>query len=317
MIRFGTRRSGTEHIDGSSADDILSGFFPGEESTDTSVDHIHGYAGYDNLFGGLGNDWLYGGADDDNLTGGPGADQLDGGSGDHDCALYTASPAGVHIDLTLGHGDGGDADGDVLSGIEDVIGSEFRDRLIGNDVANALEGRGGRDVLYGRGGRDFLYGDEGEDWLDGGVGADTLDGGPGIDRASYELSTAGVNVNLATGHGHRGDAEGDLLFGIEELYGSRYNDGLIGNADNNSIWGGQGIDTINGGDGSDHLYGGVGDDRLDGGGNSRSIYPFETNSKARAEATLSSGAASPTPGSRPWTWTTSSIFPPLAEIGST
>src|SRR5262245_23675676 len=59
-----------------------------------------------------------------------------------------------------------------------------------------------------------------------------VDGG-----TSYELSSAGVNVNLATGHGYRGDAEGDLLFD---------NDGLIGNAGNNSIWGGQGIDTNSG-----------------------------------------------------------------------
>jgi serralysin len=120
----------------------------------------------------------------------------------------------------------------------------------------------------------LLYGDDGDDWLDGGVGADTLYGGLGTDRASYELSTAGVIVNLAMGHGHRGDAEGVLLFDIEELYGSPYSDGLVGNAANNSIWGGQGIYTINGGDGSDHLYGGVGDDRLDGGGNSVSLYPF-------------------------------------------
>jgi Ca2+-binding RTX toxin-like protein len=280
MIKFGTRRSGTEHIDGSSADDILSGYFPGEESTDTSVDHIHGYAGYDNLFGGLGDDWLYGGADDDNLTGGPGADHLYGGyadhdSGDHDCALYNSSPAGVTINLMSGSGHGGDAEGDVLSGIEDVIGSDFGDHIFGNDVANALEGRDGQDVLYGAGGRDLLYGDGGDDRLEGGAGADTLYGGPGTDRATYEVSTAGVTVSLASGHGYGGEAEGDLLFEIEDLYGSERNDALIGNAGNNSIWGGNGNDNIKGGDGSDHLYGGVGDDRLDGGGNSSvSLYPF-------------------------------------------
>jgi Ca2+-binding RTX toxin-like protein len=274
MIRFGTRRTGTEDIDGSNGDDILSGYFPGTESTDTSADHIYGYGGYDNLFGGLGDDWLYGGADDDNLTGGPGADHLNGGSGDHDCALYNGSPAGVTVDLTRGSGHGGDAAGDVLSGIEDVIGSDFGDRIGGNEVANILEGRDGRDVLYGMGGRDLLYGDDGDDRLEGGAGADTLYGGPGIDRATYEFSTAGVSVNLATGHGHRGDAEGDLLFEIEDLYGSAYNDGLIGNDGNNSIWGGNGIDNLKGGDGSDYLYGGVGSDRLDGGGNSVPLSPF-------------------------------------------
>jgi Ca2+-binding RTX toxin-like protein len=274
MIRFGTRRSGTEHIDGTNGDDILSGYFPGEELTDTSVDHIHGYDGYDNLFGGSGDDYLYGGAQDDNLIGGPGADHLYGGSGDHDCALYNSSPAGVTINLMGGVGHGGDAGGDVLSGIEDVIGSDFNDSIVGSNVANVLEGRDGRDVLYGVGGRDLLYGDGGDDFLDGGAGADTLYGGPGIDRASYELSTAGVTVNLATGHGHGGDAEGDLLFAIEDLYGSPYNDGLVGNSGNNSIWGGNGIDNINGGDGCDHLYGGFGDDRLNGGANNVPLYPF-------------------------------------------
>jgi Ca2+-binding RTX toxin-like protein len=280
MIRFGTRRSGTDHIDGTGEDDILSGYWPGEETTDTSVDHIYGYAGYDNLFGGLGNDWLYGGGDDDILIGGPGADHLYGGSGDHDsgdhdCASYTWSPTGVDVDLTTGSGYRGDAEGDVLSGIEDVIGSDFRDFIYGNNVANALEGRGGRDDLCGMGGRDLLYGGDGDDWLDGGAGADTLYGDRGTDRATYEFSTAGVIVNLATGHGYRGDAEGDLLFDIENLYGSRYNDGLVGNDGSNSIWGGDGIDTINGGDGSDYLYGGVGDDRLDGGGNNGvSLFRF-------------------------------------------
>ena len=109
MISFGTRRSGTEYIHGTGDDNVLSGYWPGEESTDTSADHIYGYGGYDNLFGGRGDDYLYGGSDDDNLTGGAGADYLDGGTGNNNCAWYTASPAGVAIDLIWHSGHGGNA----------------------------------------------------------------------------------------------------------------------------------------------------------------------------------------------------------------
>ena len=38
--------------------------------------------------------------------------------------------------------------------------------------------------------------------------------------ASYEHSASAVNVSLATGTGHGGDAEGDTLINIENLTGS-------------------------------------------------------------------------------------------------
>jgi Ca2+-binding RTX toxin-like protein len=270
MIIFGTHRSGTERINGTNGDDILSGYFPGEESTDTSVDHIYGYAGYDNLFGGLRGDWLYGGEDDDNLTGGPGADHLYGGdrhhdSGAHDRAWYNSSPAGVTVNLHTGSGHGGDAQGDVLSGIENVVGSNFDDIIIGSSVANVLEGGGGIDALYGRGGRDLLYGDAGDDYLDGGAGADHLDGGRGLDTADYRNSPDHVLVDLDSGTGQYGDAEGDTLLSIENVTGSNHADIIYGNDGGNVLEGLAGRDLLFGLGGNDSLFGGPGDDLLSGG----------------------------------------------------
>ncbi len=62
-----------------------------------------------------------------------------------------------------GIGSGGDAEGDTLSGIENLIGSAFNDLLGGDAGANVI------------------IGGEGDDQLAGFGGADTLDGGAGVD----------------------------------------------------------------------------------------------------------------------------------------
>ena len=62
-----------------------------------------------------------------------GADALDGGTGT-DAADYSGSAAGVTVDLATGTGTGGDAEGDTLSGIENLLGSGLADMLTGNDT---------------------------------------------------------------------------------------------------------------------------------------------------------------------------------------
>jgi len=114
-------------------------------------------------------------------------------------------------------------------------------------VASADQG----DVLRGMDGNDMLFGGSGNDTLDGGPGADVLIGGAGIDTADYSSSTAAVNVNLQTGHGTGGDAQGDILGGIENVIGSAFNDTLAGSSGNNTLVGGGGNDTIDGMAGSD------------------------------------------------------------------
>jgi Ca2+-binding RTX toxin-like protein len=53
-----------------------------------------------------------------------------------------------------------------------------------------------------------------------------------------------VNVSLATGAAHGGDAEGDTFINIENLTGSAFSDVLKGDGGNNVLNGGAGVDTV-------------------------------------------------------------------------
>jgi Ca2+-binding RTX toxin-like protein len=129
-----------------------------------------------------------------------------------------------------------------------------------------IDGTGDADTLYGTSSADTINGLGGNDVLKGFGGADRLDGGAGIDTAHYSDSTVGVSVNLATGRGFGGSAEGDTLFNIENLFGSAHNDTLTGNGADNRLTGLTGNDILKGAGGSDGLYGDEGDDTLKGGG---------------------------------------------------
>ena len=116
--------------------------------------------------------------------------------------------------------------------------------------------------------------------------AEIIDGAGGIDEVNYARSNSGVTIDLETGKGIGGYAQGDILTNIEKLTGSSYNDHFKGNAAYNYFYGGNGNDlleagsgggffygengndTIYGGEGQDRLYGQTGNDLLDGkGGN--------------------------------------------------
>jgi Ca2+-binding RTX toxin-like protein len=228
---------------------------------------LHGGAGGDVLVGSAGR----GGADgDDVLYGGAGADLLYGDIG-IDIASYYLSSIGVSVDLATGVGHGGDAEGDTLFLIENLSGSQGDDHLTGDALANTLQGWKGNDEIFGAGGNDTveggdgndnLSGDIGADVLRGGAGADQLNGGEGSDTVSYYLSSIGVTVDLATGTGHGGDAEGDTLTGFEVLSGSQGDDHLTGDALANTLQGWNGSDVLTGGAGKDVLFGGAGADRF-------------------------------------------------------
>ena len=181
------------------------------------------------LTGDAGNNTLTGTDCDDVLDGRGGADTLDGRAGE-DWAYYKDSTAGVTIDLGgtkdgEGYvtGSGGDAEGDKLKDIENLWGSAHNDTLTGDANNNRLVG---------------------------GAGKDTLDGGAGEDWAYYKDSTAGVTINLGgTEDGQGGDAEGDKLKNIENLWGSAHDDSLTGDGKNNRLVGGPGEDTLDGGAG--------------------------------------------------------------------
>jgi len=215
----------------------------------------------ENLIGGTGNDTLVGdggvnvltGNDgDDTLTGGAGADVLDGGVGVNTASYYTASAA-VSVNLSSASittntgvvvasnsGKGNDAEGDTLTSIRNLTGSDFNDYLVASDLGSRLDGGKGNDILVA------------------GAGADTLVGGTGVDTANYSLSTAGVAIDLFNGTAIGGYADGDTLSGIRNLTGSNNNDTLVGDGQVNTISGGAGNDIIEGRGGADTLDGGAG-----------------------------------------------------------
>ncbi len=223
-----------------------------EGDTLRNIETLVGSAFDDQLIGSSLDDTLVGGAGNDTLFGGGGADHLDGGDGVLDITSYSDSTAAVTIDLSLGTGHGGTAEGDTLSGIELVLGSAFDDTLIGDGAANFLCGLGGDDRLAGGAGADFLFG------YNVTAGGDT-----GVDTADYSTSAAGVTVDLVSGAGHGGDAEGDRLTQIENLTGSALADRLTAGAGTNVLTGGAADDALHGGAGADVLDGGDGIDQAD------------------------------------------------------
>ena len=283
-------REGNDRIWGSGGDDILEG--------GAGADRLDGDAGLDwaayrdsdaavtinlaedivqgghaegdvlteieNIIGSAHDDVLVGNDDANRLEGGAGADRLDGRAGS-DWASYRGSNEGVSVDLAEGTAEGGHAQGDVITNIENLTGSGFADVLRGDGNANRLAGEGGDDRLWGAGGDDVLAGGDGDDWLLGSTGADQLDGGAGFDVLSYELSDAGVTVNLGDGVLTGGYAQGDVIAGIEHVMGSDYRDVLTGDSGPDELYGIEGDDELRGNGGDDVLEGGAGADRLDGG----------------------------------------------------
>ncbi len=155
--------------------------------------------------------------------------------------------------------------------IENAKSGSGDDKLTGNAADNKLEGNGGNDQLFGQAGNDKLFGGDGTDLLVGGQGADEIDGGADSDTVSYANSTA-VIVNLASGHGLGGMAQGDTLVDVENVIGSKFGDILTGNDSDNTLIGGKGDDLLIGGKGDDILNGGDGDDAFDGGAGADQFY---------------------------------------------
>ncbi|KAB2927326.1 MAG: hypothetical protein F9K24_22725, partial [Leptonema illini] len=244
---------GKDILDGDIGDDTLEGddgndtLYGGDGcdvlSGDAGSDRLHGGTGDDSLSGGTGDDILAGGDGDDAFYGDEGADTVDGGPG-RDRIDYCGSSAGILINLQTGVCTGGDAEGDVLINMEDVLGTPYSDVLIGNEGDNLLRGLGGRefngesDTIRGEGGADEIHG----------VGL--LDGGAG----------------------------NDLVYGSGFLFGGVGNDQLIARSQwsyrtRNELDGGAGDDVLTGHNGHDLLRGGEGDDLISGG--SSAEYGYE------------------------------------------
>ena len=193
-----------------------------------------------------------------------------------DTADYSTAKAAVFADLNLGTATTTNAQGnteeDTLIGIEQIDGSNYDDRLIGNAQGNTLVGNNGNDTLVGN------------------AGADVLDGGEGIDLAEFFTANAAIvadlNLGTATTTNAQGSTEKDTLISIEQIFGSNFDDTLIGDAQSNVLVGGLGNDSLMGGEGYDQLDGGAGADTINGGeGIDRASYS-RTNAAVTADLNL-------------------------------
>lgn len=252
-------------IEGTAGDDVLRGtsgddvFWAG-----AGDDRLLGLGGHDTMCGGSGDDVIRGGSGRDWMYPGAGRDRVLGGPNRINVVDYFRSPRGVDVDLAAGEARGWGRD--TVEDVHQVMGSLFADRLVGDSGGNALVGFGGDDVLDGG---------EGGDSLEGYAGDDVLRGGPGNDWAGFMDSPAPVHADLRTG---TATGEGDdVLLSIEGLFGSYYDDVLLGDGgDNDFIGGVGGNDRIVGRGGDDIVYRYYGENVVSGGrGNDTVYYEFQ------------------------------------------
>jgi Ca2+-binding RTX toxin-like protein len=224
------------------------------------------YESVENLIGSSFNDTFVASAAANTFTGGGGVDRVN----------YVHSTSGVTVNLSNGQGSGGFAAGDKYIGIVNATGSNHNDTFVGNNQGNNFQGGDGVDTVsyvnsasgvtvnlkdqWGSGGDassdsyssiENAKGSAHNDTFISGAGANDFDGLGGVNTLSYANSTAGVNVNLATGLASGGHATGDTFVNIQNLTGSAHNDVLTGDGNNNVLMGGTGADQFFGGGGTD------------------------------------------------------------------
>jgi Ca2+-binding RTX toxin-like protein len=200
-----------------------------------SIEHASGTTFDDVLIGNSGDNWLWGENGNDTMTGGAGNDLIeagpgnvtaDGGTGDDTFSLWGngAAIAGVNVSLLLQGGAQATGIGsDLLTGFENLSGSNGNDTLTGDGAANILAGDQGADTLNGGAGDDILYGD-------GRIIADTHGvGTSGPITIFGDVDAAGLSD----------PAPGD---GNDVLSGGKGNDILVGGGGDDVLTGDQGND---------------------------------------------------------------------------
>ena len=237
----GDRIDANDNLAGNNDDSVEAGAGDDTILAGVGSDTVNAGDGNDILDGGAGNDILNGGAGDDTIAGGTGADTMDGGTGSNTLD-YSASVGSFTVNLETDTAFGSDADGDVISNFQNVIGSDFGDTITLSSTGGTILAGGGNDGLSGGTGDDTIFGQDGSDTISGGAGNDVLDGD--------DVGATG-GADLISG--------GD---GNDEIIGDTGNDTLQGDAGSDTIFGGADDDLISGGTENDQLFGQDGDDTI-------------------------------------------------------
>ncbi|SUT94307.1 RTX-I toxin determinant A [Actinobacillus lignieresii] len=149
-------------------------------------------------------------------------------------------------DYELGHLNHNFIAKDELHSVEEIIGSNRKDKFFGSNFTDIFHGGNGDDEIEGKGGHDILYGDDGNDTITGGDSNDHIYGGNGNDKLYGNRGN-----NFLSG----GDGDDEL-----QAIDVDTNNVLLGGKGNDKLYSGTGNDYLEGGEGNDYLEGSAGSD---------------------------------------------------------
>lgn len=183
--------------------------------------------------------------------------------------------AQFEYEISDGRGGLGTAVVDVNVAYKKIIGTDEMDRITGTDTAEIIRTFAGDDDVTVGGGRDFIYLGSGDDTVDSSEDVVQYVGGQGVDGISYLYSTAGIHADLQLQEVSGGWAEGDTIWGFEDITGSFDHDDVLLGSDrgnfldarggNDIVHDRGGNDHVRLGDGADYLKAGTGKNIYDGG----------------------------------------------------
>lgn len=271
--------SGKDDIIATSADNVIYGKEESDEIFGMEGDDtIYGELGEDVLSGGLGNDYLNGGTSDGdvdrllyyNAPSGVNVNLADGtttGGDGNDTFVEIEGVIGSKFADTL-TGDGNDNIFWITEGDDTIDGAAGTDMIsyeiasgsvtvnlgdgtatgaMGNDIFSGIE-----NVEGSKNYTDYITGSSGDNVFYDDASTDSYQGGAGTDTISFEGLDSGVAANLTNSFAG-GGAGGDIIGGMENIIGSRYDDTITGDSGNNKFWGLEGNDTIDGAGGIDAI----------------------------------------------------------------
>jgi Ca2+-binding RTX toxin-like protein len=243
------------------------------------------------LYGGDGNDQLSAQGSNPVFSGGAGNDFIQGSNNfvydgpgisgsilDGDLISYTENQGAIYTDIaanftleTALQSGTINATTAVLSQdrvflIDNVVGSEFGDRIYGTDANNYISGGAGSDIIYALDGQDTIS-------YSSNAGAVYVDLAANI-ALETGLTTGTVSAANAV-------ISTDYIYSLEYVIGSAFGDRIYGTTGYNRIEGGagndiiyalEGNDLISGGDGDDAIIGGAGADNMTGGAGADRFY---------------------------------------------